>query len=281
MITAIEIPADVRDPRLMAIVKAKDGKRYLIFDPTNERTPVGNLPSYLQGGYGTLCAGASSQIVALPILDPEANTTERVGKFTLQPEGALTGSVDTSHTGPGGADLRMFLKYTDEKERREYWEKLVAESLPGVVLDSFQFVQPEALDKPLEFHFKLTVAQYAHQAGPLLLVRPRVLGSRALPFDDKPRVYPIDLDATGLWRDSFDITLPPGYIVDETPDPVDIDLGFASYRSSVSAKGNLLHYQREYVVRQVQIPAAKAADFRRLENTILADEKGAAVIKRQ
>ncbi len=44
MITAIEIPADVQDPRLKAIVKAKDGKRYLIFDPTNERTPVGNLP---------------------------------------------------------------------------------------------------------------------------------------------------------------------------------------------------------------------------------------------
>ena len=57
MITAIEIPADVKDPRLMAIVKAHDGKRYLIFDPTNERTPVGNLPSYLQGSYGTLAAG--------------------------------------------------------------------------------------------------------------------------------------------------------------------------------------------------------------------------------
>jgi hypothetical protein len=37
MITAIEVPADVEDPRLMAVVKGKDGKRYLIFDPTNER----------------------------------------------------------------------------------------------------------------------------------------------------------------------------------------------------------------------------------------------------
>jgi len=281
MITAIEIPPDVQDPRLKAIVKARDGKRYLIFDPTNERTAVGNLPSYLQGGYGILSAGASSQVIALPILAPDANGTEMTGKFTLQPEGALTGSVDTAHSGPGGADLRMMLKYTDEKERREYWEKVVAESLPGAVLDSFQFVQPDALDKPLEFHYKLTVAQYAHQAGPLLLVRPRVLGSHALPFDDKPRIYPIDLNATGRWRDTFDIALPPGYIVDETPDPVDLDLGFASYRSSVSAKGNTLHYEREYLVRQVQIPAAKSADFHRLENAILADEKGAAVIKRQ
>jgi hypothetical protein len=39
MITAIEIPADVQDPRLKAIVKANDGKRYLIFDPTNRAHP--------------------------------------------------------------------------------------------------------------------------------------------------------------------------------------------------------------------------------------------------
>jgi hypothetical protein len=281
MITAIEVPADVQDPRLKAIVKAKDGKRYLIFDPTNERTPVGNLPSYEQGSYGTLAAGASSQIIALPVLDPDANGTEQKGAFTLLADGTLTGSVDTSHSGPSGANLREFLKYTDEKERREYWEKHVAETLPGVSLNAFEFVQPPALDKPLEFHYKVTAHQYSHQAGSLLLVRPRVVGTFALPFDDKPRIYPFDLYATGRWRDSFDITIPPGYIVDETPDTVSVDVGFANYHSSVSAKGNLLHYEREYVVRQVEIPPSKAADFRLLESTILADEKDSAVLKKQ
>ena len=184
------------------------------------------------------------------------------------------------HTGPEGAEFRTFLKFTDEKERREFWEKYVASTLPGVTLDAFQFVQPDALDKPLEFHYKVTVRQYSHQAGPLLLVRSRVVGSFAMPFDDKPRIYPIDLDATGRWRDSFDIAIPPGYVVDETPDPVSFDLDFASYHSSVSTKGNLLHYEREYVVRQVEIPPARAADFRRLESVILADEKNAAVLKK-
>jgi hypothetical protein len=281
MITAIEIPADVQDPRLKAIVKARDGKRYLIFDPTDERTPVGNLPSEEQGGYGILAAGASSQIIALPVLDSDSNGTERKGIFTLAADGTLTGSVDTSQIGPEGAEFREFLKFTDDKERREYWEKYVAFTLPGVTLDAFQFTQPDALDKPLEFHYKVTARQYSHQAGPLLLVRPRVVGSFAMPFDDKPRIYPIDLDATGHWRDSFDITLPPGYVVDETPDPVSLDLDFASYHSSVTAKENLLHYEREYVVRQVEIPPAKYADFRRLESVILFDEKNSAVLKKQ
>ena len=281
MITALEVPADVQDPRLRAIVKAKDGKRYLIFDPTDERTPVGNLPSEEQGAYGTLAAGASSQIIVLPVLDPDANGTERKGVFTLAPDGTLTGSVDTASIGPKGGDLRTVLKYTDDKERREYWEKSVAYTLPGVTLDAFQFIEPPALDKPLEFHYKVTAHQYSHQAGSLLLVRPRVVGTFARPFDDKPRIYPIDLDATGRWRDSFDITIPPGYIVDETPDTVSVDVGFANYHSSVSAKGNLLHYEREYVVRQVEIPPSKAADFRLLESTILSDEKDSAVLKKQ
>jgi transglutaminase-like putative cysteine protease len=281
MITAIEIPADVQDPRLMAVVKAKDGKRYLIFDPTDERTPVGNLPSEEQGGYGILAAGAASQILALPVLDPKFNGSERKGAFTLSADGTLTGSVDSSSIGPKGADLRSFLKYTDEKERREYWEKLVSATLPGVTLDAFQFVQPSALDKPLEFHYKVTAHQYSHQAGQLLLVRPRVVGSYATPFDDKKREYAIDLDATGRWHDSFDIAIPTGYVVDEIPDPVAIDLDFASYHSTVSAQGSVLHYEREYIVRQVEIPPTRALDFRHFESAILADEKNAAVLKKQ
>jgi hypothetical protein len=281
MITAIEVPADVQDPRLKAIVKAKDGKRYLIFDPTNERTPIGNLPSYEQGSYGILAAGPASQIVALPVLDPDANGTEQKGSFTLSADGTLSGAIDAYHSGPEGAEFRLFLKDTDEKERREFWEHYVAETLPGVVLDAFQFIQPEALDKPLEFHYKVTAHQYAHAAGPLFLVRPRVIGTFARPFDDKLRTLPIDLPATGRWRDSFDITLPLGYAVDEIPDPVNLDLDFASYHSAVSAKGNVLHYEREYDVRQVELPPEKAAAFRRLESAILADEKGAAVLKKQ
>jgi hypothetical protein len=281
MITAIEVPADVEDPRLQAIVKGKDGKRYLIFDPTNERTPVGNLPSYLQGGYGTLAAGAESQIIALPVLPPDANGTERKGDFTLAADGTLTGSVDTSHSGPEGADLRMFLKYSDEKERREYWENRVARDVPGVVINSLQFVQPTALDMPLEFHYKLTAGLYAHIAGTLLLVRPRVVGSDVLPFDDKPRTVPIDLNATGRWHDSFDITLPTGYVVDETPDPISVDEDFATYHSTITAKDNHLHYEREYVFRQVEISADKAAAFRKLESAILTDETGTAVLKKQ
>ena len=100
-------------------------------------------------------------------------------------------------------------------------------------------------------------------------------------FDDQPRTLPIDLGATGTWHDSYDIALPAGYVVDETPDPVDMTTDFASYHSSISSKGNVLHYERDLIVRKVQIPAAEAGEYRRLESAILTDEKGTAVLKKQ
>jgi hypothetical protein len=281
MITAIEVPADVNDPRLKAIVQGKDGKRYLIFDPTNERVPVGIIPEYEQGSFGSLAAGDASQVIGLPVLAPDANQNERTGKFTLAADGTLTGSVDTIRNGSEGGYLRNVLKYSDDKERREALETQVAHDVPGVVLNSFEYVQPPALDKPIEIHYKMTAAQYAHTAGALLLVRPRVVGSLAHPFDDKPRKFAIDLGSTGHWHDSFDIALPPGYVVDETPDPVDLDLGFATYHSTVTAKSNGLHYERDYIVRKVELAASEAGVYRKLEGTILADEKGTAVLKKQ
>jgi hypothetical protein len=284
MITAIEIPADVKDARLKAVVKAADGKRYLIFDPTDERTPVGNLPSNEQGGYGTLAAGAASQVIALPILGPDANGIERKGEFKLSADGTLSGTVEDAHSGPAGGDMRMMLKYTDDKEQRQYFEKRVARDVPGVVVDSLKIVEPKALDEPLEFHYKLTASQYAHAAGPLLLVRPRVVGSDSLPCNDKPRTVPIDLDATGHWHDSYDIELPDGYAVDDMPDPVNLDMEFASYHSKVSVpesgKGRVLHYERDYKVSQVELPAEKGKEFRRLEGIIGSDEKSTVVLKK-
>ena len=280
MITAIQIPDDVKDQRLMAIATAKNGTRYLIFDPTNERTPVGNLPDYEQGSYGLLAAGDASQVIALPVLPPEANGEEVKGSFTLAADGTLAGTVQRSSIGPAGADVRGMLKYTDEKQRRESLEKNVARDIAGASLVSYEFKEPPDLEKPLELNLNVTAPQYAKSAGPLILVRTRVMVDRSMPFDDKPRTVPINLDASGRWHDSFDIRLPEGYAVDELPEGANLDMDFASYHSTATAKDNVLHYERDLVMRQVELPATRAADYRKLESTITQDEMSTAILKK-
>jgi hypothetical protein len=285
MITAIELPDGENDPRLMARVKAANGKTLLIFDPTDEETPVGLIREQLQGAYGNIANGADSQVLQMPVLPPESAGRSRKGSFVLAVDGALSGDISDVFTGVSAARERGILKESEPAKVRDRLEEGLSSDLPSLDFKGYEFHQTGGLDQPVTLDLHVSAASYAHAAGPLLLLRPRVMGSdsHAIPdvMESKTRKYPIEMGRPGDWRDTFDITLPPGYVVDETPDPVDVDTDFASYHAATTAKGNVLHYERNYVVRQVEIPAEKAADFRKLESAILFDEKGAVVLKKQ
>ena len=77
MITAIEIPIGYKDPLLKALITDHAGRQYLIFDPTDQHTPVGEIRPQLQGGYGVLVDGSESEIVQLPKLAPSTNLLDR------------------------------------------------------------------------------------------------------------------------------------------------------------------------------------------------------------
>lgn len=285
MIAAIELPDGENDPRLMARAKTANGKTLLIFDPTDEETPVGLIAAGFQGAWGNLADGSDSQVIQMPVLPPESAGLNRKGAFTLAVDGSLAGDVTETFVGDDATNERWYIKDNDSKTLHEGLEHGLGIDLPNLTFKGFEFGKMDDLAKPVNLNLHLADTGYAHVAGPLLLLRPRVLGSHARVVNDvmegKPRAYAIELGHPGKWHDSFDIALPAGYAVDETPDPVDVDVDFASYKSSVSVKGNMLHYEREYVVRQVEIPATKAADFRKLESAIVADERGTAVLKKQ
>jgi hypothetical protein len=285
MITAIELADGENDPRLPARAKAGNGKILLIFDPTDEVTPVGLIREELQGAWGNLANGADSQVLHMPVLPPESAGLHRKGTFTLGTDGSLAGDVVETFIGDDATNERMFIKESDAKDIHQTLEHRLGVDLPNLTFKGFEFGKTDNLAKPVELNLHLSNANYAHNAGPLLLLRPRVLGSHVLVVNDvmagKPRAYAIELGHPGHWRDSFDIAIPAGYVVDEMPDIADLDVGFASYKSKVSFQGNLLHYERDYVVRDVEIPPAKVEDFRRFESMIMEDERGTAVLKKQ
>ena len=65
------------------------------------------------------------------------------------------------------------------------------------------------------------------------------------------------------------------------PAPVNMDIGFASYKSDVKATGNVLHYSREYVVRELDLSPEKSADMSKLMGVINSDENSSAVLKKK
>jgi hypothetical protein len=116
----------------------------------------------------------------------------------------------------------------------------------------------------------------------LLLVRPRVLGSKALPLLEtpEPRLFPIEFEGPARDTDSFEIALPPGYQVDDLPPPVDADFGFASYHSKSEVNGNVIRYTREFEVKQLSVPVSQAEELKKFYRIVASDERNTAVLKR-
>jgi hypothetical protein len=280
-IAAIEVPAGYNDARLKTIVKTRNGQRFLIFDPTNQYVPLGLLPTYLQGSYGTLVNGANSQAIELPVVSPDADVTERIAKFELNADGMLQGSVTEERAGASSGGERRYFAVNADKERREYVERLLREDFSAFQLTTESVENVQDLEQKFVLKYQISAPAYAKAAGSLLLVRTRVLGSDAEALNDKPRKYPIDLETEGTWRDSFAVTVPAGYIIDEVPDPTKVDVGFATYSSEVKAEQNVLHYSRELVVKELALKPDQYDALRKLESAITADENRSAVLKKQ
>jgi hypothetical protein len=280
-IAAVELPAGYNDARLKTVVKTSTGQRFVIFDPTNQYVPFGLLPTYLQGSYGTLVNGANSQVIELPIVPPNGDVTERVAKFELNAEGTLHGSVTETRVGASSSGERHYFAANADKERRTYMERQLRQDFSAFQLTTESAENVQNLEEKFIVKYELSAPAYTKSAGDLLLVRPRVLGSVAEALNDKPRNYPIDMEKEGMWRDSFALTVPAGFVIDEVPDPTSIDVGFATYHSEVKAEKGVLLYSREPIVKELALKQDQYDSLKKLEAIIAADENRNPVLKKQ
>lgn len=108
-----------------------------------------------------------------------------------------------------------------------------------------------------------------------------MIGSDVERLNDNPRKYPIEFKALGNWKDNFDLRIPAGYAIDEVPDPVNVDVGFASYRSDVKVDRDTLHYSREYILKQLALSPEQYPELKKFEAVVNTDENRSAVLKKQ
>ena len=279
-ILAIELPDEVKSDSYSSVVTAKSGKRYLIFDPTDEYTPVGSLRSELQDSYALLVGDSGGEMIRTPLLPPDWNIVTRTGRFVLTDDGGLSGEVFEDRSGDFAMEERESLHYRDQRERDQDFQRWMGRSLQGFTLEAFKVEQADQIAKDLLTDYRFSTPQYGQTRGPLMLVRARVLGGEEHLVEHKPRHYPVELGYTARETDTYEIEIPRDYQVDDIPEPVKLDVGFASYESKTEVKGSKLTYWRQYVVRDISVPPEKFADWAKLQGVIGADEAAAVVLKR-
>lgn len=282
VIIAIKLPDGIPEDSLVAVVKHPALGKILFFDPTNELIPFGQIGGYLQANFGLLVTPAGGELLELPKQPSSMNSIQRVGKLTLDPTGRLQGEVQETRVGDRAWYVRGNLRnMTRDADRIKPIENLLSDSLSNFRITKATVVNLQQTDQPFGFNYAFEADNYAKTAGDLLLLRPRVIGTkaRAILETKEPRRFPVEFEGPVRDVDQFEITLPPGYEVEELPPPVDADFGFASYHSKTESKGNVVGYTRTFEVKELSVPVSKAEELKKFYRIIASDERNTAVIK--
>jgi hypothetical protein len=282
VILAIKVPEGISEDDLQATLQHKTLGRLLIFDPTDDLTPFGYLRGPLQSNFGLLVTDGGGELTKLPRLSPATNGTRRTATLTLSTTGVLTGDVRETRLGDRASYQRYALRSAaTDLDRIKPIESMLAESLPNYKITHATVTNFQKKDQPFGYDYSLVVEHYAKTAGNMLLVRPRVLGTRSsgLLETKEPRKFPVEFEGPSLDSDVFEITLPAGYEVSDLPPPVDVDYEFASYHSKTEATGNTLKYTRRVEVKELTVPMEQMETLRKFYRIIANDERSAAVLQ--
>ena len=282
-ILAIALPEELDATTLKArLVHPKLGP-LLFFDPTDELTPLGSLPGALQANFGMLVTQNGGELIKLPQLAADTNGLTRTAKMMLDQKGTLLGEVIEIRVGDEAMQQRYALRAaTLDTDRIKPVEAVAGASLAKFQILKAAVANLHVADRPFEWHYTLEAEDYAKAAGDLLLVRPRILGSKARSFLETkaPRQHPVEFSGPRRDTDAFDIILPAGYVIDELPPPVDVEDGFAAYHSKTVFNGGALHYTRSFEIKGLSVPAIQSEQLKQLYRTIEDDERNSAVLKR-
>jgi hypothetical protein len=281
-IIAIKLPEGATDSSLVATMTHPKLGKILFFDPTDELTPFGQLNGALQANYGLLVTPDGGDLVELPKLPSAMNGIQRTAKLSLSATGTVSGEVHETQVGDRAWSQRWALRtVTRDADKIKPIETLLSHSLATFQITKASVGNLQLTDQPFVYNYSVVAQNYAKPAGNLLLVRPRFIGNKSsdLLETKEPRKYPVEFDGPSQDTDTFEITLPAGYEVDDLPPPVNADYSFASYHSKTEVNGNTLRYTRTFEVKELSVPLSKVEDLKKLYRMIAGDERNTAVLK--
>lgn len=254
--------------------------RLLIFDPTDEQTPVGDLPFHLQGSLALIDSKSETELVRMPVTPPEMNQLERTATLSLQADGAIAGQIKEHANGQTAARFRTEFRRLSKPEYTGMIERWLTSGATSARLNKM-----EPSDNSADGQFTLDVEFSANtygqlMQGRLLVFKPVVVSRReGLALTAPTRKHPVVLRANA-YSETVLVQLPSGFKVDEVPDAVKIETPFGSYVTSYEVKDHQLVFKRQLSQQATTIAAADYESVRKFFESIRAAENAPVVLAR-
>jgi transglutaminase-like putative cysteine protease len=268
-----------------AIVAIPREGGYLFLDPTDDATPLGQLPYTDQGALVLVIKdGGAAEVLETPIAPPEQNRQQRKVEAKLDLAGNLEGTYTIDFWG-SDRNYFNYLEWSSGSGPRPNLVQNVMEWLcPGAVVRSHQLLPPKGPEDPFRIRVDFQVPRLSTRAGSLELLNPHV--ARApLPggmSSGTQRRYPFFFDE--LYSDMAEvrIALPTGKTVKQLPAAKVVEgPGLAAkfeYALETAGPDHLLVLKRSLRVGQREIPAAEYPGVKKFAETLGREEATALTL---
>jgi uncharacterized protein DUF3857 len=255
--------------------------RLLIFDATDEYTPVGDLPDYLQGSYGLIAAGENGGIVQMPVTPPDFNAWNRETEVSIDGSGGIQGTIHERTTGQESRPPRTAFRSMPAGEFSkmiEGWLSRGATAAKLVKLSPTDRQADAAFDMDVEFSAP-AYGQLMQQR--LLVFKPAVANrSASVYLTEKDRKLPVVLESNSF-NEKVTFNLPTGFVVDEMPDPVKLETPFGKYSTSYDVKDGKLLFTRSLTMNRGTVGVDKYDDVRNFFSKVRDAEQAPVVLLRK
>ena len=277
-IIAIKVSDETQAP---TIVEHPTLGRLLIFDPTDDNTPVGDLPDHEQGSLALLVAGDQGKLLKMPVIPPERNKLERHGEIALSPDGSIKVTMKEAAVGHSAVRMRREFRGIPRPDYVKMIERWVSRGAAAAEVSKIEPSDISAAGKfTLEVEF--SAPRYGQlMQGSLLVFKPVVVSRReSLFLTARSRKYPVVLKASA-YDEKLRIKLPQGFQVDELPEAVKLETPFGDYSTSYEVKDGHLNFTRSLVVRESTILPADYSKVFSFFATISGAEQAPVVLARK
>lgn len=277
-ILAIKVGNSLNAP---AVADVEGHGRLLFFDPTDESTPAGHLPVYLQGSYALLGFENGGKLIKMPVAQSTDNRIERVIQFAVSPDGSIKGTVTEKHLGTAAGQARS----KHEALGKENYTK----SVERWVSMSAQFSTVEGLTAGFDpaaaafgLRFNLASERYARMMNPrLMLLKPTAVVRDIGPdTNESQRTRALILDSEAM-VETIEVDLPRGFEVDEAPEPLKLDKPFGRIESKFEVAPGKLTVKRTIELRHVQVEPAQYAELRQFMGLVRGNQTAPVVLIRK
>jgi hypothetical protein len=261
----IQIPKgwDFLDREMVAV--KVDGE-WQYFDPAARWIPPGMVDWRDEGVTALLCDAEKVLYARTAVARAGVSQLSRKGRFKLDSEGTLEGTVEMAMTG-----------HLAIEQKRQNWEKAadeidralrqqIARGLPTAEVSDIRWKNLRTLELPVTVRYRVRVPGYAEQAGNRLVLAPGYFEvGESVRFAAEKRKFPIFFPYAWAEHDDVEIDLPGGFELEQASSSLDVgdraaSLG-ATYSLGYKPKPRILVYKRDFALGEDGATAYRAESY--------------------